>query len=448
VGSGGAKPEGFSTSAPEVHPRQVIAAEGHFRYNEGVPSPLQSEPTPSIGALQERIHTLEQLLCDRNLELQVYQRVQQAINRQLDLQAVLQMIADQARLLTNCRSSTVYLLQAEANEAEPVLRLAVISGELDTPIRPGYSLPLSASIAGLAIREQKPYCVRNPWQDPRVFRDAIQRSNVTSFLIVPLISGQKAIGVISVANREDGELGDSDERILSLLASCAVISIENARLYAQAGEIAVLNERNRLARELHDAVTQTLFSASLIGDVLPTLWQANPAEGQRRLNELRGLTRGALAEMRMLLFELRPTALESAPLPELLRHLVNAFSGRTQIPVQLRCEEAGASPSELPRPVKVAFYRIAQEALNNIGKHAEAENVLLLFSRTTVSARLEVLEDGKGFDPSRPANGHFGLENMRERARAIGAALEINSQVGEGTTITLAWQANRDDLHE
>jgi signal transduction histidine kinase len=404
--------------------------------------PARTDPDPSavIAALQERIRLQEQALHARSRELEVYQRVQQAINRQLDLENVLQMIADHARALTGCRSSTVYLLENPAGHEEPFLRLAVISGALRSAIQPGYHLPLSGSVAGLAIRDRRPYCVQDAWGDPRVFRDAVQRSDVTSFLIVPLLSGEDAVGIISVANKQDGALDDEDERILTLLASSAVISMENARLYAQAGEIAVLNERNRLARELHDAVTQSLFSASLIGDVLPTLWEEDPAEGKRRLEELRGLTRGSMSEMRMLLLELRPTSLEKANLQELLRHLVNAAAGRSHIAAQLRCDCDSESLAALPPVVKTTIYRIAQEAVNNVIKHAAAENVLLLFHCQPQATRLEIIDDGIGFQPHALMGGHFGLENMRERAQLIAADLEVASQPGEGTQITLSWR--------
>jgi signal transduction histidine kinase len=410
-------------------------------------SPTAGERGSSqIEELQVRNLFLEQSLASRTRELEVYQAVQQAINRQLERENVLQMIADQARLLTRCSYSVVYLLEEE--QGEQFLRLAVISGDLHSDIRPGYRLPLDQSVAGQAIRDQKPYCVQDARKDPRVYEDAVQRSNVRSFLIVPLISGKSPLGVISVADITEGKFSEEEERIMSLLASSVIISLENARLYAQAGEIAVMNERNRLARELHDAVTQSLFSASLIGDVLPTLWEEDPQEGRQRLQELRRLTRGALAEMRTLLLELRPAALENASLQQLLRHLINAFNGRSQIPVQFRMEAEPAHLAALPVGIKVGVYRIAQEALNNIFKHAEAENVLLHLRAGARSLRMQVQDDGKGFDPSSEAGGGLGLGIMKERAQAIGAVLTINSQVGEGTQVVFTWEKPGESLSE
>ena len=203
----------------------------------------------------------------------------------------------------------------------------------------------------------------------------------------------------------------------------------------QAALSAVTSERNRLARELHDAVTQTLFSASLIAEVLPELWKSNPPEAGRRLAELRTLTRGALAEMRTLLVELRPNALVEVPLPELLRHLAEGVTGRSLIPIRLEIEGRGS----LPPDIQVTFYRIAQEALNNIVKHAHAEEVTIHLQFGNC-LRLSILDDGIGFDPASIPPDHLGLKIMRERAEAVGAKLAIYSAPGEGSVISVLWE--------
>ena len=201
----------------------------------------------------------------------------------------------------------------------------------------------------------------------------------------------------------------------------------------------MLEERQRLARELHDAVTQTLFSASLIGDAMPTLWRRDPERGERALEDLRLLTRGALAEMRSLLFELRPAALVEAPLPELLRHLGDAVTGRTRLPIAVEARDI----PPLPPDVQMAFYRIAQESLNNISRHAEASRVELRVTADPPGrVRMRVRDDGRGFEPESGSRaGHFGLETMRERATAIGANLAVRSRPGEGTDVTVTWPA-------
>jgi signal transduction histidine kinase/ligand-binding sensor domain-containing protein len=211
-------------------------------------------------------------------------------------------------------------------------------------------------------------------------------------------------------------------------------------LAEQAAETAVVEERNRLARDLHDAVTQTLFSASLIAEVLPRLWQRNPEEGEQRLNELRELSRGALAEMRTLLLELRPAGIAEARITDLLQQLADSTTGRARLPVQLDIE----GDAELPTEVKVTFYRIAQEALNNVTKHADAQQVLLDLKLDEDHAMLSIEDDGQGFEFDDVTTGNLGLAIMRERSLSIGADLVVESEPGAGTRIRLTWINDED----
>jgi signal transduction histidine kinase len=213
------------------------------------------------------------------------------------------------------------------------------------------------------------------------------------------------------------------------------LSAANERLRDQAAQDAVTAERTRLARDLHDAVTQTLFSTTLIADVLPDLWALNPVEGRRRLEELRQLTRGALAEMRTLLVELRPNALVEVPLATLLRQLTEAMVGRSRLAIQLSAE----GERRLPPDVQVGLYRIAQEALNNIVKHARATQAVVTL-RLGEAVRLTVADDGAGFDPVAVTADHLGLKIMRERAEAIGARFSIYSEPGDGTQVSVVWE--------
>jgi PAS domain S-box-containing protein len=209
----------------------------------------------------------------------------------------------------------------------------------------------------------------------------------------------------------------------------------NELLQQKAAQEAVATERTRLARDLHDAVTQTLFSATLIADVLPDIWQMNEKEGRRRLEELRQLTRGALAEMRTLLVELRPNALVEVPLPTLLRQLSEALTGRDRIDIQFSSE----GERKLPPDVQVAFYRIAQEALNNVVKHSKASQAVVVL-RLGDQVRLGITDNGTGFDPTSVTADHLGLKIMRERSEAIRANFSLYSEPGEGTQVTVTWQ--------
>jgi PAS domain S-box-containing protein len=209
----------------------------------------------------------------------------------------------------------------------------------------------------------------------------------------------------------------------------------NQLLQQKAMQEAVSAERTRLARDLHDAVTQTLFSATLIADVLPDIWRLNEDEARRRLEELRLLTRGALAEMRTLLVELRPNALVEVPLPTLLRQLSEALTGRSRIDIQFSFDGEGALSPE----VQVALYRIAQEALNNVVKHSKATQAMLVL-RLGEQVRLSITDNGVGFDPAGVTADHLGLKIMCERSEAILAKFNLYSEPGEGTQITVTWQ--------
>jgi two-component system nitrate/nitrite sensor histidine kinase NarX len=221
-----------------------------------------------------------------------------------------------------------------------------------------------------------------------------------------------------------------------IIANQAAVTLVNAELNEHAQSLAVLQERQRLAQNLHDAVNQSLFSAGLIAEVLPQLWERNPGEARKALEDLRRLTRGAMAEMRALLAELKPSTLTDSELGDLLRLLGNAFAGRTNIPVDVTINGAGNLPAE----TQVAIYRICQEVLSNIAKHAKASRVEIKLKHAKSGIVLHIHDDGCGFDPSKQTpSGHYGLVMMRERANAVGVELTITSQPGQGTDVMICW---------
>jgi len=213
------------------------------------------------------------------------------------------------------------------------------------------------------------------------------------------------------------------------------------RLKTSEGRLAqaAAEERSRLARDLHDAVSQTLFSASIIAEVLPRLWEKNPAEARRRLEEVRQLTKGALAEMRTLLFELRPAALADAELSHLMRQLAESITGRARIPVSVEMEGDYNPPTE----AKIALYRIAQEALNNVAKHSEATEARISLAARDGRVTLVVSDNGQGFDMESAHPDSLGLNIMRERAAGIGARLAVRSSPGCGTEVSVEWQSGK-----
>jgi GAF domain-containing protein/HAMP domain-containing protein/anti-sigma regulatory factor (Ser/Thr protein kinase) len=269
---------------------------------------------------------------------------------------------------------------------------------------------------------------------------------IRSEVAVPLKTASGVIGVLDVQSNQANGLDQSDLAVLKSVAHQAAIAIENARLYEQSQQAAALEERSRLARDLHDAVTQTLFSASLIGEVVPTVWESDETEGRKLLQELRQLTRGALAEMRTLLLELRPAALVESSLDDLLRQLCEAASGRSGLAIKVVIE---GDERELPPDVHVALYRIAQEALNNVVKHARAADAQVRLRCTApaegadaecgIVVELSVTDNGRGFDPDQESPDRLGLGIIRERAEAIGGTLRIESEPGMGTQVSVLW---------
>jgi PAS domain S-box-containing protein len=204
-------------------------------------------------------------------------------------------------------------------------------------------------------------------------------------------------------------------------------------------EIATIEERERLARELHDAVSQTLFTAGMIADATPRLWDRDPASVQQNLELLSTMIRGASAEMRSLLLELRPDTLKDQTLGKLLDTLATAARARTRAAVSLKVK----GDRILPQDVTLALHRIAQESLYNIGKHAEASQVVIDLSCDVESTKLCIQDDGRGFDPEAIPAGHLGIGIMRERAQSIGATFQIDSKPGDGTLVVVTWSEAR-----
>jgi PAS domain S-box-containing protein len=395
--------------------------------------------------ITEEVHALElleQRVAERTRELLTVLGIAHDVASVLDLEPLLSLILDQLMLVSEYTWASIYRL-----EDDELVRLAGSGGDLGAT--GAASFPLT-SVASLweALRTGHSVIVDDLAGDhplASVFRAIMEvhpemgiAARARSWMLVPLVFQGRTVGAISILHERPSYYGDHHAQLAQAIADQAAIAMENARLYERAQQTAVLEERQRLARELHDAVTQTLFSASLIADVLPRLWARDQEAGMRRLEDVRALTRGALAEMRTLLLELRPAAIVEAELGDLLRQLAEVLYGRSRLPVTVAVEGQG----ELPADVQLAFYRVAQEALHNADKHAAAEHIEVRLKYGPRSIVLGVKDDGRGFDARASAEdgyAHFGLINMRERARTVGAAFTVRSQIGNGTEVRVQW---------
>lgn len=370
-----------------------------------------TEQTQLRQALEERVAT-------RTQELQVLLDVSAAANRALSLTQALGDTLDRVVALIHASRAGVALLDEQGSGLKPYL------------LRPKQVVTPQDEALMLAACQS----VFESGESLYVAPDA-ERGLREPGALLPIRSRESRVGVLVIVGPQGGVFSESRLALFQSIADQLGVIIENARLFEQVKQAAIAAERNRLARDLHDAVTQTLFSASMIADVLPKIWERNPDEGRRRLEELRQLTRGALSEMRTLLVELRPAALADIDLGDLIGHQVNAFVARTRL--EVRYERSGAHNP--PPEVKEVFYRILQEALNNIAKHAEATRVDVHLDCLAERAALWVQDDGVGFDPQDARLEGLGLGIMRERARSINAQLEISSQARGGTRLTLTW---------
>jgi signal transduction histidine kinase len=360
----------------------------------------------------------------RTLQLRAINEVGRHISAILQIDELLKYVA--SSLQNNFKYQNIGIILRDQDSGQLELRYA--AGTYEGGEERSQLTPVVNSVAqnGQAL-------LVNDLQNDPVLKRTNDLGHTRAELAVPINIGDKLIGIMDIEADQPLAFNEFDVFTIQALADQIAIALENIRLYEQAQELATMKERSRLARDLHDAVSQTLFSASIISEVLPRLWEKNQEEGRRRLEEIRQLTRGALAEMRTLLFELQPAALADAELAYLLHQLAESITGRTRITVKVLVE----GKCELPPNIKVALYRITQEALNNVAKHANATIANIKVTCQSGVTELSISDNGKGFDTAGVRPESLGLGIMRDRAQEIGADIEIQSVIGSGTTVTV-----------
>jgi PAS domain S-box-containing protein len=248
---------------------------------------------------------------------------------------------------------------------------------------------------------------------------------------LPLVSRDRTVGAIFLCYLPDQEPGEDEKVFLRAVADQTAVALENARLFSEARGKAALEERQKLARELHDSVSQALYGIALGAKTARKLVDQNPERATDPLDYVLSLAEAGLAEMRALIFELRPESLEAEGLVAALEKQAAALRARHEVGVRtVLCDEPEASPE-----TKEALYRIAQEALHNTVKHARANNAQIRVECDPDTIILEISDDGVGFDAGGDFPGHLGLRSMHERAEHLGGTLEVESTPGEGTRI-------------
>jgi signal transduction histidine kinase len=359
-----------------------------------------------------------------------------AVASKLSVDEVLQRLVDSARELAGARYAALGIPDGAGG-----FRRFLVSGMSDELIARLGPLPRTHGMLGAILAEPGPYRTDDIHHDPR-FRGWWPREHpdMRSLLGVPIVSAEGTIGAFYLTEKEGADAFDAeDQELIEVLAAHAAIAITNARLYEASRELSIVSERNRLALELHDVVSQKLFSLMLSAETAAAQLDRDPQAARAQLDRLRELAGQALEELRSLILGLRPPALEHDGLAETLRKEVAMLRRVHGREIELRLEGRVSSTNEQDQGRDQAILRIADEALHNALRHAGADHILVRLSASGTGLIVEVVDDGSGFDPqcADVRSRHLGLTSMEERARELGGRLEIRSARGAGTSVRL-----------
>ncbi|MEU8033722.1 GAF domain-containing sensor histidine kinase [Streptomyces sp. NPDC049099] len=370
-----------------------------------------------------------------------------AMSRHLEVRDVLKTIVASARELLDAQYAALGVPDDHGGFAQ-----FVVDGVSDAQWKAIGPLPRQHGILAAMLHEAKAERLADVRKDPRFEGWPSAHPDLVDFLGLPIRDGDEVIGALFLANKlppagghpsqppcpnREGHCGFTaeDEELLAILAQHAAIALTNARLYERSRELTIAEERSRLAHELHDAVSQKLFSLRLTAQAAAALVDRDPARAKGELHQVAALAAEAADELRAAVVELRPAALDEDGLIATLR---------TQTQVLDRAHTARVTFTSngfraLPAAQEEALLRVAQEALHNALRHSGAEHVDVSVQRRGCGAVLRVTDDGNGFDPKavRRAGRHLGLVSMRDRASGVGGALSVESAPGKGTTIEM-----------
>ncbi len=362
-----------------------------------------------------------------------------AIAGERSVDTVLQRIVHTARELVDARYAALGVPDGEGNFAR-----FITSGMTAEEVEAMGPLPRTHGLLGATLESEQSSRTPDIKRDPR-FRGwwPSAHPQMGSFLGVPIVARGEVVGAFYLTDKEHAaEFTPDDQELIEMLAPHAAVAMENARLYERSRELSIVEERNRLARELHDSLVQKLFGVVLAAQSAGTLLDRDSAAAREQIQHLQELAQEAVVELRSLVFQLRPAELETEGLGAALRKHVELLERAHRVPVSL---ELTGAPRLRPG-VDEEVFRIAQESLQNALRHAGAEHVELRLEESERGLRLTVADDGVGFEPEEAGlrSRRLGLTSMEERARALGARLRIESAPGRGTTIDLEVDCDGD----
>jgi len=355
---------------------------------------------------------------------------------ELSVEAVLQKLVHAARELGHARYAALGIPDGDGGFAR-----FLTSGMSDALVERIGDLPRTHGLLGATLEETAPWRLPDIRKDPRFEGWPDAHPEMRAFMGVPIRCRGRVIGALYLTDTaRDRQFSEADQHVIEVLTAHAAVAIENARLFERSRELSVIEERNRLARELHDSVTQTLFSLDLTAAAAATLVDRDPAKAKAEIARLQELVATAIAEMRALVFELRPPELDGDGLVATLRKHAEILRRvhRTEVLVEAACDDDSGATG-LPAALERELFRIAQEALSNALRHAHARTVWVSIRLCPARVVLTVRDDGAGFDPDalELRARHLGLTSMRERAGALGGSLAIESAEGAGTQVHL-----------
>jgi two-component system NarL family sensor kinase len=367
----------------------------------------------------------------RNRELSILNSIAEALNRSVDLDQALQAALSQAAELLDLKTGWVWLLSEESGETYLAAAQNLPPGLANNPeLMQGSCYCLDTYQAG----DLDGAANVNVITCSRLKKLVDGTAGLRYHASIPLYAHGKSLGVLNLASTDWRELTPGDLRLLYTLGDLLSIAIERARLYARSVEYGAVEERNRLAREIHDTLAQGLAGISLQLETAEALMdaQADPQRVRRTISQALSLARANLEEARRSVLDLRPAPLESRDLPEALIELVRSLPNPGRVKIDLSID---GESYQLPARFEAGLFRVAQEALTNVMRHARAKTTRLSLNYSIGQIQLTIEDDGEGFDPHDIPPGRFGLVGLNERAHMLGGNLVLESSPGGGTRV-------------